>query len=246
MYDWDRGKNHRNILFLFAVQIFKPFYRNPLIWNQNRTCWSCVGRGEGLGLHISLDVLSSWTDQGSCSPSVYCMISSTVAINAVWNRVFWVIRLTNRVFWSHLCESVLKHLFVVFYLFHVIQVLATYSHPIPWPPIRDGKVAQLVEPCAGCRGAGRRATSPSKRAPWPGGAAPARQRSDNLSTIIFRIWRKNLFMLWFSKERQNTILRRSALSKSEPLRALEAANMSNELKVIRSKIKESRRRSIFF
>ena len=35
------------------------------------------------------------------------------------------------------------------------------------------------------------------------------------------------------------------MSKSEPLRALEAANMSNELKVMRSKIKESRRRSIF-
>ena len=58
--------------------------------------------------------------------------------------------------------------------------------------------------------------------------------------------KKNLFMLLFSKERQNTILTRSALSKSEPLWALEAANMSNELKVMRSKIKESRRRSIFF
>ena len=56
-----------------------------------------------------------------------------------------------------------------------------------------------------------------------------------------------IFMLCsLSKERQNTILTRSALSKNEPLRALEAANMSNELKVMRSKIKESRRRSIFF
>ena len=38
------------------------------------------------GLQKSFDVLQFWADPGSCSPSAYVMIFSTVAINAV-NRV---------------------------------------------------------------------------------------------------------------------------------------------------------------
>ena len=132
-------------------------------------------------------------------------------------------------------------------MFSIFFMFSMFCQFTPWPPILDGRMAQLVEPCVGCRGAGRRATSPSTREPWSGGAAPA--RSDYLSsTTIFRFWKKELIVMLcsLSKERQNTILRRSALSKSEPLWALEAANMSNELKVMRSKTKRSKRRSIFF
>ena len=55
------------------------------------------------GFYKSLDILQSWDDPWSCSPSPYVMIFSTVVINAVICfdkslKVFWVMWLTNRVF----------------------------------------------------------------------------------------------------------------------------------------------------
>ena len=69
------------------------------------------------GLVISLDVLPSWADKGSRSPSAYIMIFSTVALNAVKESVL-----------SHLADkqsvlSVLSHLVDVFHLFVVLKVL---------------------------------------------------------------------------------------------------------------------------
>ena len=57
----------------------------------------------GTGFLKSLDILQSWDDPGSCSPSAYVMIFSTIVINAVRCfdkslKVFWVMWLTNRVF----------------------------------------------------------------------------------------------------------------------------------------------------
>ena len=119
------------------------------------------------GLQKSFDVLQFWADPGSCSPSAYVMIFSTVAINAV-NRVSGGKRLflaslqqtCNEYLYLNINKSKLAFLlqkssgdfwviwlmFSIFSIFSMFSMLPMFSKLTPCSPIRDCRMEQFLQP----------------------------------------------------------------------------------------------------
>ena len=86
------------------------------------------------GLYISLEVLPSWADPGSCSPSAHVMIFWPSVCASV-RRVFWVTW-----FWVTWLFWFMDRVFLVTWL-----ILSMFSQLTPCSTIQDGRMAQLVE-----------------------------------------------------------------------------------------------------
>ena len=73
-----------SVTLLGSERLLAACYCCWLKWSPTNRLWRDNNNNDNKwpGLQKSFDVLQSWADPGSCSPSAYVMICSTVAINA--------------------------------------------------------------------------------------------------------------------------------------------------------------------
>ena len=108
------------------------------------------------GLQKSFDVLQFWADPGSCFPSAYIMISSTVTINTIKKSVrrkkqflaslqqkcneylYLNINKSKLVFLLQKSSGDFWVIWLMFSIFSMFSMLTMFSKLIPYSSIRDG------------------------------------------------------------------------------------------------------------